>query len=137
MRKLLLLLSIILLMLVCFAVAVGFAIHWAGTLNGMTMSVDGETIEGPAIAALVIGAIVFGVAIACLVAFAVVASVAIVVPIVLIGGVIAMLVAIFVGLAPLTIPVLLGVGAYVLLSRRSKRKEVPQTSTLPSSTSPS
>lgn len=121
MRKLLLLVFIAVVFLCGIAVVAGFAAHSAASLNDMKVTIDGETLDGPTIAALVGGAAFFGVLIACLVAFAVVASVALVVPLVLIAVAGALFTALFVGLAPVAIPVLLVVGAYVLLSRRSQR----------------
>ena len=121
MRKILLLIVIVFALLLGVAVLVAFAGHWAASLNDMRVTVDGETLDGAAIAAIVGGAAFFGILIACLVGFAVVVSVAFVVPLVLIAVAGALVVAIVVGMAPIAIPVLLVVGAYVLLSRRSKR----------------
>jgi len=137
MRKLLLLIVIALFLLLGIAVAAGAIGHWAASLNDMRVTVDGETLDGPAIAAIVGVAAFFGIVVACLIAFAVVASVAIVIPLVLIAVAGALAVALFAGLLPLAIPVLLMVGAYVLLSRRSKRKAGANPApSLPRSTSP-
>ena len=135
MRTLLLLILIAVLLLLGIAVTVGLAAHWAGSLNDMRVTLDGETLEGPAIAALVGAVAFFGILVACVVGFAVVASVALVVPVVLIAVAGALLVALFVGMAPIAIPVLLVVGAYVLLSRRSKRNAGAVAPSLPPSNS--
>jgi hypothetical protein len=121
MRKVLLLILIAFSILVSIAVAAGVAAHWVGSFDDMRVTIDGDTLEGPAVAALVGGVAFFGVLIACVVAFAVVASVAIVIPVVLIVVAGALMLAAVVGLAPIAIPVLLVVGAYALLSRRAKR----------------
>ncbi len=66
---------------------------------------------------------------------AVLASVAVVVPILLCLVAFGILLALVVGLSPLVIPVLLLVGAYVLLSRRSRRRAASTGDSLPSTTS--
>ena len=139
MRKalLLILLAVMLMVTISIAVAIGIGIHSAGALNGATLTIDGETVDSAAIGALVGVAAAFGVAIACLVAIAVVASIAIVIPIVLVLIAGSVLLAIFVGIAPLAFPVLLVVGAYVLLSRRAKRRATNEPASLPASPSAS
>ncbi len=134
MRKLILLILFGVLLLVgLVVVAVGLGVHWAGSLNGMTVMLDGERLEAPAVAALIGVAAAFGVVIATLVLFAVLASVAIVIPFVLAVVFVSLVVALFAGLAPIAIPVLLVVGAYVLLFRRATRKNEPAA--LPPTTS--
>lgn len=124
MRRLLFLVALTAIVLVAIAGAVAFGVHAASAGNGMTVTINGETLDGPVVAMLVGGAAACGVAALALLIVAVLASVAIVVPAVLLLVALGVLGALFVGLSPILVPVLLVVGAYVLLSRRRKRRAV-------------
>ena len=104
-----------------FGVVVALAIHWAGALDGVAVSIDDQRFDGP-MTAIAIGGIT---ALALMVAFVVVATVlacvAIIVPLALALAALAVLLALFFGLAPLLVPVLLVVGACVLLARWIRR----------------
>jgi hypothetical protein len=122
-------------LLICFAIliAVGagtaLGIHWAGLANGMTVSVNGENLEGSMIAAAAgaLAAVIVGLVLVILMGALI--SVAVAVPIVII-------VALFLGLSPIVVPVLLVVGVCVLLSRRSKHQAtVATTPSIPAPTS--
>ena len=107
---------------ITIGVALALGLEWSGALHGATVTVDGETLDGALVAALAGGAAAVGVMAALFAVVAVLASVAIAIPIALLAVAFTVTVALFVGLAPLFIPVLLVVGAYVLLSRRAKRR---------------
>ena len=115
----------LLLVIVGIAVALGF--QWSGAFHGTTVTVDGETWQGPAIAALVGGSVTLGIVVACIVVVAVLASIAVLVPVLLALAALVVLGALCIGLAPIAVPVLLLVGAYVLLSRLTRRRGTPVT----------
>ena len=115
-------------MVVCFAllmaVGVGAAlgVQWSGVAHGMTVSIDGETIGQSAVAAGIGGAAALVAGIVCVLVLVALASAVIIVPIALVLALIVAVIAAIVGIAPLLVPVLLVVGAYVLLSRRARRR---------------
>lgn len=126
MRRFFLVSAAVILVVVAIGVVAGVSVHWADLADGMTLSIDGETFEGPAVAAMLGGIVASGAAIACLTFVAVVASVAIVVPVVLLLLAVVALGAFVVGLSPILVPVLLVVGAYGLLSRaRGRARSLP------------
>ncbi|MEO8935328.1 MAG: hypothetical protein ABI277_14805 [Burkholderiaceae bacterium] len=112
----------VLLLLVFVAAAIAFGVHLIASTHGMTMTINGESVEGPVIAAAFGAAAALGAVLVCLFVIAIIASVAIVVPLVLALVAVAIVIALVVGLSPVLVPVLLLVGAYVLLSRRSRRR---------------
>ncbi len=111
---------------VLIGVVIALSIHSAGALDGAVVTIDDRRFEGPLIA-VAAGAIA---AVALLVAFIVVVSVlacvAIIVPLALaLAGIAALFAigfALVFGLAPLLVPVLLLVGACVLLARWIRRR---------------
>ena len=119
----------VMLVLALVGVTVALAVHYAAPVNGMTITIDGEKLEGPAIAALFGGAAAVGVLVATALVVVVLASVAIVVPVVIVLVLAAVLGAVFVGLSPALVPVALVVGACVLLSRRNRRRTVTTATT--------
>ena len=136
MRKVFNVLFVLVLALLVVGLAVAIGIQLASPLDGMTMTIDGETIDGPLLAALFGGAAAFGTIVVGVIVVVVLASVAIVVPALLLLVAFAVLSALAGGLAPIAIPVLLVVGAYVLLSRRAQRRGVaPAAPTVSQSTS--
>ena len=124
MRKVFNALFVLVLALLVVGLAVAIGVQLASPLHGMTMTIDGETIDGPVVAALFGGAAAFGTIVVGALVIVLLASIAIVVPALLLLVAFAVLSALAVGLAPIAIPVLLVVGAYVLLSRRAKRRSV-------------
>ena len=131
MRRLLSFTAVAAIVLILIGAAVAFGVHLAAAGNGMTVTVNGETLEGPVVAALLGGTAASGVAVLVLLAVAVLASVAIIVPVVLLLVALGVLAALFVGLSPILVPVLLLVGAYVLLSRRRRRRAVVDAAAYP------
>ncbi len=129
-----------LLFLVAGAV-VGVAMVSSGLVDHMSMSFDDHVIEGPAIA-LAAGAVTtFTLIAAGAIVVAVLTWVAILVPLILALVGVAVVFAIFMGLAPVLVPVLLVVGACVLLSRRAQRRRamaatLPIDSKLPAASAP-
>ena len=131
MKKVLLFAVALLVLTITIGVALALGLRWSGALHGATVTVDGETLDGALLAALAGGAAALGVIAALFAVVAVLASVAIAIPIALLALAFAVLVALFVGLAPLSVPVLLVVGAYVLLSRRAKRRPAAEPAVFP------
>lgn len=108
---------------------VALSIRWTGVLDGATVSVNGDVLDGPTVVLLIGVGVACGIALVCAIVVAVLASVAIVVPIILLAVVLASSIALVVGLSPVLLPVLLALAAYALLSRRAKRRAL---SSLPS-----
>ena len=122
MRRLLKWTFVMLVFLAIVGVTVALSVHYAAPVSGMTITIDGEKLAGPAVAALFGGAATLGVLAASLLVVVVLASIAIVVPVVLLFVLAAVVGAVFVGLSPILIPVLLLVGLAMLLSRRNRRR---------------
>ncbi len=122
MRRFLLVAAVAVTLLFAIGAAIALGIHSTGTMTGATVTINGETLEGPMIVILLGSAVAVGAFVFALIVIALLASVAIVVPVVLVFVAVSVLVALAVGLAPIIIPVLLLVGAYVLLSRRARRR---------------
>ena len=104
---------------------VALSVHGAGALDGAVVSIDDQRLEGPMIA-IAIGAItalalVGALIVVAMVSAAVLACVAIIVPLALGLVALAVLLALVFGLAPIVVPVLLLVGACVLLARWIRR----------------
>ena len=113
-------------------VVVAVSLHSAGALDGAVISIDDQQWEGPMIA-IAIGAITaLALAIAFVVVVSVLACVALIVPLALALAAFGVVFALVIGLAPLVLPVLLVIGACVLLARWIRRSR----STPPSSGAP-
>ncbi len=110
--------SLVLLAIVCVA-----ALH--REFDGANLWIDDELVSGPLIAIAVMVVVAFVLFIAFLIALAALASAAILVPIAIVLALIVAIGALFVGLAPLIIPVLLVGGACVLLVRLFRRSRTP------------
>jgi hypothetical protein len=122
MRRLMLLVAALFAIAVAVGIGTALGVHWAGLAKGVSVSIDGDLIEGSGVA-IVLGIVAaIAVSLACVVGFAVLASLAIVVPLAIVFVVGGVLLAVVVGLSPILVPVLLVVGACVLLSRRSRRR---------------
>jgi hypothetical protein len=125
-------LALVVVAVLLVGVIVALSLHGAGALDGAAISIDDQRIEGPMIA-LAIGA-----ATACALLFAffivivVLACVAVVVPLILALLAFGVLCALIFGLAPLIVPVLLLVGACVLLARWVRRSRPTAGPTGPS-----
>lgn len=105
------------LVFLLIGVAVALSVHWAGALDGAAFSIDDQRFEGPMIA-IVAGAITaFALFVAFIVVVSVLACVAIIIPLALALAALAVMFALVFGLAPFLVPVLLLVGACVLLAR--------------------
>jgi hypothetical protein len=122
-------------LLICFAIlfaagaGAALGVHLAGLPDGMRISVDGENFDGPLIAASAgaLAAVIVG--LVAVIVIGVLASVAVAVPVMI-------AVALIVGLSPIVVPVLLVVGACVLLSRRSQRRAMVASANAPSMPTP-
>ena len=121
-------------LLVVIAIAIG--VHSAEAMDGARVTINGETFSGEVLAGTVGCAVALGIVFVGLFVIAVLASVAIVLPVVLMLTAAFVLFALVMGLAPILVPVLLLVGAYVLLSRWTKRRDAAGSSRLPSQPSP-
>ena len=106
-------------LLVVAAIAAG--VQSADAIGGTTITIDGETFSGTALAGVVGYGVALGIVAAGLLVVAVLASVVVVVPLALVFAAVVTSLGLFVGLLPILGPLLLLGGAYVLLSRRTKR----------------
>ena len=136
MRKLVLFFAVAALALLVVGIAIAIGVHSADAINGATVTIDGETFSGAILAGSVGCAVALGVALVGLFVVGVLASVAIFVPIVLVAVAVIVLFALVMGLAPILVPVLLLVGAYVLLSRWTRRRSAADAGRLPSPSPP-
>ena len=125
MRRILLLVAVLFALAIAAGVGTALGVHWAGLAKGVTLSIDGDLVEGSGVA-VVLGAVAgIAVTVACIVVVVLLASLAIVIPLAIVFALGVALFAVFVGLSPILVPVLLVVGACVLLSRRSRRRHEP------------
>ncbi len=121
MRTVLKILALGALLILLLGVVIALSVHGAGGLDGVAVAIDDQRLEGPMMA-IAIGAIIALVlAVAFIVIVSVLACVAIIVPLALALAAFGVLCALVFGLAPLIVPVLLVVGACVLLSRWIRR----------------
>lgn len=107
-------------LLVALASLVLAAVHAAGLTDGLTLSVDGETFDGPVVAVMLGGFGVFTAVVVVVTTLATIASLAIVVPVLLALVGVFVMGLLIVGLSPLLVPVLLVGGACALLFRRPR-----------------
>lgn len=135
MRKFLLVTFLGFAAIASIGLVVATTLDWSGALDGLDVTIDGETIDTSAIAALIAVAVSVGLLMLCVIVIGALASIAIVVPLVIVIALVVAVVGLVLGVAPLAIPVLLVVGAYALLARWMRRRG-PKNAELPAPTPP-
>lgn len=128
MRKFVKLFALLTLSMILLAVLVATLVH--REFDGVTMLVDDQLITGPLIALAITVLVSLALFVAFVIVLAAIASAAILVPLVIGFVVLVAIFALFVGLAPIFVPVLLVVGACVLLVRLFKRPRAEPAATV-------
>lgn len=136
MRKAFLLLAFTAFVLLLIGTAIAIGVHSADAMDGATVTINGETFSGSMLAGTIGCGVAIGTVFVGLFVVGILASVAVVVPIVLALTAVVVLLVLVAGIAPILVPVLLVVGAYVLLSRLTRRRAAADAGRQPSPTAP-
>lgn len=121
MRNFFKILAVLVLVFLLVGAVVAVALDTSGALDGAIFSIDGHRFEGPMIAIAAAATAALALLVAFVIVVTVLACVAIIVPLALVLAALGSVFALVFGLAPLLVPVLLLVGACVLLARWIRR----------------
>ncbi len=142
MRSFLKFVAVLGLVLLAIGLLAFAAFHTGGGFDDFSVTVDGERIAGSAlgfgglIVAVAVAALLVALGVALVTVIGVLASLAILVALAIVGLLVFIAGAMLVGLAPLVLPVLLGIGAYVLLVRLFRRTARPTAAAVVPATPP-